>query len=198
MAINLLNKLSIATVSTAAISLSLLSANPAQADGFSDGYEVENWTFTNNNANGFVNTSNAPESISLTGGNNGSGYSGSSWYTATSLADGLVSFDWSYITNDVDGPTWDPFGYILNGVFTKLTSNSGGKNQFGSASFAVLAGDLFGFGVNTADNTLGAATVTVSNFAAPQSVPEPGTIAALGLIGLGGLLTKKKLNASDN
>lgn len=197
MAINLLSKLSIATVSTAAISLSFLGANPAQANGFSDGYEVENWTFTNNNADGFVNTSNAPESISLTGGDNWSWSSGSSWYTATSLADGLVSFDWSYTTNDPYGAYWDTFGYILNGVFTQL-SNSFEYNQLGSASFAVLAGDLFGFGVNTVDNTFGAATVTVSNFAAPQSVPEPGTIAALGLIGLGGLLTKKKLNASDN
>ncbi|MEA5501214.1 PEP-CTERM sorting domain-containing protein [Limnoraphis robusta] len=197
MATNLLSKLSIATVSTAAISLSLLSANPAQANGFSDGYEVENWTLTNNNnANGFVNTSNAPESITLTAGDDGSYYGGSSWYTATSLADGLVSFDWSYTTNDPYGPGWDPFGYILNGVFTQL-SNSFEYNQFGSASFAVLAGDLFGFGVST-DNGDGTAIVTVSNFAAPQSVPEPGTIAALGLIGLGGLLTKKKLNASDN
>ncbi|MEB3277536.1 MAG: PEP-CTERM sorting domain-containing protein [Lyngbya sp.] len=198
MATNFLKKLSIATVSTAAIGLSFLGANPAKASGFSDGYEVENWTFQNNNADGFVNTSNAPESITLTGGNNGSGAFGSSWYTATSLADGLVSFDWSYITNDIDGPNWDPFGYILNGVFTTLTSSGGGTNQSGSVSFAVLAGDLFGFGVNTTDNGLGAATVTVSNFEAPQSVPEPGTIAALGLIGLGGLLTKKKLNASEN
>lgn len=55
--------------------------------------------------------------------------------------------------------------------------------------------DTFGFGVNTVDNIVGAATVVVSNFDAPQSVPEPGTMAALSLVALGGLMSKKKLSS---
>lgn len=93
---------------------------------------------------------------------------------------------------------FDPFGYILNGIFTQLTDDYGGSTQFGSIDFAVMESDTFGFGINTKDNVFGAGTVTVSNFTVAQStvesasVPEPATVAALAVVGVGGLLSKKK------
>ena len=51
----------------------MVAAKPATAltTGFQSEYAPANWTLTNTNADGSVNTAAAPTSISLTGGNNG-------------------------------------------------------------------------------------------------------------------------------
>ena len=170
------------TVTT--VSLTLAAASGASAGtvfGFQDAYDPINWTFANNNADGFVDTSGAPASISLTGGDNGSFNSGTTDYTTTAAAAGTVTFDWNYST--ADGPFWDPFGYLLNGSFTQVTNDGGGVVQNGTSTFNVLAGDSFGFRIFTRDNIFGRASVTISNFSAP--IPEPSTV--LSLLVLGGL-----------
>jgi hypothetical protein len=149
--------------------------------GFQDAYDPINWTLTNSNADGFVDTSGAPASISLTGGDNGSGSSGTTDYTTTAAAAGTVTFDWNYSTND--GPFFDPFGYLLNGSFIQVTDDGGGLVQNGTSTFNVLAGDSFGFRIATTDNIFGPGSVTISNFSAP--IPEPSTV--LSLLVLGGL-----------
>ncbi|NCQ98561.1 MAG: PEP-CTERM sorting domain-containing protein [Microcystis aeruginosa L211-101] len=172
------------TVTTVSLTLAAASgASAATVFGFQDAYDPINWTFTNNNADGSVNTTGAPASISLTGGDNGSGSSGTTDYTTTAAAAGTVTFDWNYSTADIDGPRWDPFGYLLNGSFTQVTNNGGGVVQNGTSTFNVLAGDSFGFRIFTDDNRLGPGSVTISNFSAP--VPEPSTV--LSLLVLGGL-----------
>jgi len=171
------------TVTT--VSLTLAAASGASAGtvfGFQDAYDPINWTFTNSNADGFVNTGGAPASISLTGGDNGSGGFGTTDYTTTAAAAGTVTFDWNYSTADFS-PFSDPFGYLLNGSFTQVTNNVGGVVQNGTSTFNVLAGDSFGFLVYTLDNVFGRASVTISNFSAP--IPEPSTV--LSLLVLGGL-----------
>jgi len=179
----------------------LLGANPAQASGFTGSYDPSNWDFTNSNADGFVNTTNAPSSISLTGGNNGSGSGGQTSYETTSAGTGLVSFNWNYTTND--GPFWDPFGFILNGDFTQLSANNGGSPQSNTFSTTVNEGDIFGFAIKTVDNIVGAASVTVSDFHAPESepesVPEPASILGLmtvGALGVGSALKRRKKQAA--
>lgn len=176
------------TVTTVGLTLAAASgASAATVFGFQDAYDPINWTFANSNADGFVNTSGAPASISLTGGNNGSVKSGTTDYTTTAAAAGTVTFDWNYST--VDGPLLDRFGYLLNGSFTQVTNNGGDVDQNGTSTFNVLAGDSFGFRIFTTDNTGGRASVTISNFSAPApvpaSVPEPSTV--LSLLVLGGL-----------
>lgn len=163
----------------------LLSANPAQASGLSGSYNQNNWDFTNSNADGFVNTTNASSSISLTGGNNGSFSSGQTSYTTTSLGTGLVSFNWNYTTTD--RPFFDPFGFILNGDFTQLSDDHGWFSQSDTFSTTVNKGELFGWAIKTKDNIFGAASVTVSDFKGPEpeSVPEPASI--LGLLTIGTL-----------
>jgi hypothetical protein len=172
------------TVTTVSLTLAAASgASAATVFGFQTPYAPINWTFTNSNADGSVNTGGAPASISLTGGNNGSFSSGTTNYTTTAAAAGTVTFNWNYSTND--GPFFDPFGYLLNGSFTQVTNNGGGLVQNGTSTFNVLAGDSFGFRIATTDNCCGRASVTISNFSAPAPVPEPSTV--LSLLVLGGL-----------
>jgi hypothetical protein len=180
------------TVTTVSLTLAAASgASAATVSGFQTPYAPINWTLTNSNADGFVNTSGAPASISLTGGNNGSGSSGTTDYTTTAAAAGTVTFNWNYSTTD-DDVAFDPFGYLLNGSFIKVTNDGGNVVQNGTSTFNVLAGDSFGFRIFTNDNTSGRGSVTISSFSAPgpmapppTSVPEPS--AVLSLLVLGGL-----------
>ncbi|MBE9090622.1 PEP-CTERM sorting domain-containing protein [Microcystis aeruginosa LEGE 11464] len=179
------------TVTTVGLTLAAASgASAATVFGFQDAYDPINWTFTNSNADGFVNTGGAPASISLTGGDNFSFDSGTTDYTTTAAAAGTVTFDWNYST--ADEPFWDPFGYLLNGSFIQVTDDGGGVVQNGTSTFNVLAGDSFGFRIFTRENTGEPGSVTISNFSAPgpmapppTSVPEPSTV--LSLLVLGGL-----------
>jgi hypothetical protein len=178
------------TVTTVSLTLAAASsASAATVFGFQTPYAPINWTFTNNNADGFVDTTGAPASISLTGGSNGSGSFGTTDYTTTAAAAGTVTFDWNYSTSDF--PDVDGFGYLLNGSFTQVTDNTLFV-QNGTSTFNVLAGDSFGFRIFTNDNFSGRGSVTISNFSAPgpmapppTSVPEPSTV--LSLLVLGGL-----------
>ena len=169
----------------------------AEAASFTGVYDPSNWTLTNNNADGFVDTTNAPFSVSITGGDNESGWFGETLYTTTAVSSGLFSFDWSYITQDTFKDSfWDPFGFILNETFTQLTIDGVGDiSQFGTFSTMLTAGDIFGFVVQTRDNNYFPATVTISNLS-PQSVPEP--TATLGFLMLGGMgagsILKRKKN----
>jgi len=83
-----------------------------------------------------------------------------------------VSFSWAYSTIDSDART-DPFGYLLDGVFTKLTDDSL-DTQSGTFSFSILAGKTFGFAVDSLDSDYGRAQSIITSFTAPgpSAVPE--------------------------
>jgi len=180
MLFNMVQKLSLATASAALLSFGVGEA--AFAIGFEGAYDPTNWTLTNSNANGYVNTSNAPDSILEIGGNNGSGWGGQTLYTTTAAGSGLVSFDWNYSTSDWSS-YYDPFGVVLNGSFTQLTNNNAGISQLGSYSFNVSQGDNFGFGIKTVDNAFGSGKVEISNFSAPVPEPITGLVLAAGMGG---------------
>ena len=153
------------------LSLAALEIDPAQA-AFSGFYEPSSFTLTNTNANGLVDTDNAPSSITLTGGNNLSGAFGTTDYTATAFGDGQVSFDWDYLSFNTS-PEFDPFGFLLNGDFTQLTDNNGLLSQSDGFTTSVQEGDIFGWRIATIDNAFGAAQTTISNFEAPVPAPTP-------------------------
>ncbi len=152
-----------------------LAANPAQAlTQFAGYYAPANWT-QSIQGDGSINTGGAPASITLTGANDFSGNPANTDFTIAAPSAGIVSFDWAYSTAESIS-FYDPFGYLLNGAFTQLT-NDGVANQSGSASFSVLAGDVFGFRQNSLDSSYGRASTTISNFTAPAA---PGPLPLLG------------------
>jgi hypothetical protein len=171
-----------------ALLLSLLLAGSAQA-AFISAYDVTKWTKSING--GSINTSGSPNSVALTSSNNGGGAKNQD-FTIAAAGNGIVSFNWNYTTTD-DNSVWDSFGWLLNGVFTKLTVDGATLSQSGAVSFNVLAGNVFGFRANSLDSVYGAATTTVSNFNAPSAVPLPAAIWLMGvpLIGLMGSKRKK-------
>ena len=172
------------TVATASLTLvAASSASAATVFGFQNQYAPSNWTLTNDNANGSVNTSGAPAFIILTAGNNESSLQGSTSYTITAAASGTVKFDWSFF----DPAFANNFGYLLNGNFNLLADTNG---ESGTSTFNVSAGDSFGFRVVTG-NTKGPGIGTISNFEAPAPTPTPVSVpessSVLGLLALGGL-----------
>ncbi len=167
---NIYQKLAFISAGTL-LSWTALEINPAQA-AFSGFYDPSNFTLTNTNADGTVNTTDAPSSITLTGGNNLSGAFGTTDYTTTALGDGQVSFDWDYLSFNTS-PEFDPFGFLLNGDFTQLTDNNGSISQSDGFTTSVQEGDIFGWRIATIDNAFGAAQTTISNFEAPVPAPEP-------------------------
>ncbi|MFM7326085.1 MAG: PEP-CTERM sorting domain-containing protein, partial [Nodosilinea sp.] len=89
-----------ATVLSAGIaaSLTVVDFQPANAAGFSGDYDPIFWGLGNVDADGSVDETGAPGSITLFGGNDGSGLQGNTLY-GTTLAGSIasyVSFDWAY------------------------------------------------------------------------------------------------------
>jgi hypothetical protein len=143
-----------------------IACDPSGVCDFTEAYNLLNWT-QSIGGDGSINVSGAPAEVSLTGSDTDGGVSYNTDLTILAIADGEVTFDWSFSSND-ESPSYDPFGYLLNGAFTILTDGVGGLNQSGSASFAVSAGDTFGFRQNTEDDCCGSgesATTIVSHFA---------------------------------
>lgn len=154
-----------------------LTASPAQAITFGGYYAPNNWTQTIQ-GDGSIDTSGAPASITLTNANDGGGNQNTDFTIAASTA-GTVSFDWNFTNNNSYNSFWDPFGYLLNGAFNQLTTDSL-FSQSGSIAFSVNTGDVFGFRQNSVDSADGTTSTTITNFSAPTSVPGPLPILGVG------------------
>jgi PEP-CTERM motif len=108
-------------------------------------------------------------------------------FTTTNILNNFV-FDWSYSSADSSGAAADLFGMLINGTRISLSDPGGAPTQSGHV--LVAAGSLFGWYINCTDCIEGAAQATITNFQAGV-VPEPGTIALLGL-GVIGLMAARR------
>jgi hypothetical protein len=164
--------------------LFLVCAATSQA-GFIGYYAPDNFSLVNNNADGFVTTPGDGSSITITGGNNGSGLEGTTDFLITAPDTGLVTF--RYLFTSLDGPDAegvfpDVPGFVVNDNFMPFSQLLSTDPVF-SLAF-VSAGDQFGFRVYTYDNTGEPGILTISDFIAPQPpeapAPEPNLGIALG------------------
>ena len=160
---------------------------PQAHAGFVGPYALANFSLINQNADGSRVTNDGGLSVVLTGGNNGTGISGTTDLTIAALASGTVHFQFSYST--LDDPGFDDAGFLLDGVYTRLAGGVGDPFS-GVGNFAVVSGHTFGFRVATQDNTFEPGVFTISDFAAPapSGVPEPATwslgFAAIAVFGI--------------
>jgi hypothetical protein len=135
-----------------------------------------------------VDTSAAPASVTLHGGDDATG-GGCPDGTASGFIGGCqlvwlhagpvnFTFDWSYATSDIS-PQYDSFGMLVDGTRVELVANGGDLVQSGSA--LAHASSSFGWYINCSDCTGGAASATISHVTAVSAVPEPESIALLGI-----------------
>ncbi|MBL7773730.1 MAG: hypothetical protein JNM95_12775, partial [Chitinophagaceae bacterium] len=140
--------------------------------GFQNAYDPSNWTLTQSNSNGSVNTTQVPGSLTFVSSNGLFG-AGSTNYSITVSCTGNITFNWNYST--VDGSFWDYPRYSINGGAPQLFSGystSGGTTQSGTVSIPVNAGDVFNLEMYSVDNGSGSATAVLSNFIAPTSTNQ--------------------------
>ena len=157
--------------------ISLLMTGSANA-AFIDAYDISNWSQSTNG--GSIDISGAPDTVDLTSSNDDSGAEKNQELTITALENADISFAWNFQTHDLLN-VYDPFGMLLNGVFTQLTDNLGNSNQSGVFSFNVVTGDIFGFRANSIDSMSGSSITDISAFnAVPTSVPIPATFWLMG------------------
>lgn len=161
--------------------LAVAAALPAWA-AFSGSYAPSNWTAIPQSfgcGSGSVSTAGAPNSIVLQTITGCANISVEYVLTNNFPANGTLSFSWAYTSNAASGRE---ASYVLNGVPTVLATGTGPQN--GTVSVAVTSGQPFRFVLAGGTN----ATLTISNFSAPEPpVPVP-TLDFWARVGLAGLL----------
>jgi len=154
--------------------------------GFEKEYAFDKWTF-GTDGDGVV-IDNSPDSIELVGSDE-SGFCESNSFPTTTAdgrginaaqfgefgcltffeievpCDGDIGFDWAWST--LDGPSFDPMGFHLNGIVTQLTDNGGADIQSDTELVPVNAGDIFGWVIDSTDDVEGESRVTIDAFSGP-------------------------------
>jgi len=171
-------------IAVAGLTMTLASVQPASADTFS--------LANDNGGDGFVNT--FPGGFDLFGADNNVGANYTT-YTATAATNKTVTVNWTYTTNDCCGSVYDPAGYLVNGVYTQLSTDSGTGGQVdssGSFIVSLLAGDVYGMYVYSSDSIFGRADISVTASEGTTPIPAALPLFASGMGGLGFLTWRRK------
>jgi hypothetical protein len=172
------------TLVAASLALGAMAGN-AHADvvGFSGVYAPGQWSTTLSGTPGGggapVGVTNDGSTLTLTGGD------GACLLGPCQLLYGItvpgpeqaLLFHWAYDTTDIDGPAFEAFGIVVDGVYTQLTDPGGSAFQSGDYRVSLTAGSQFAWYVDCADCILGNAVATITNF---QALPEPASLALVG------------------
>jgi len=186
-----MTKLIKSVLAASLLSIASTSANAATVVDFTGDYEVSNWTAFI--ASGSLDTTNAPFTVGFEDhtGLNVNPFPVRNEFTIAATTSGQVSFDWDRLSIFSNG--FPGFGWLSDGVFNPLND----FDSFGSETFQVTKGEVFGFGVDVpiAFNTI-PGVFTVSNFKFDETVsavPEPSTYALmLGGLGLVGFMAARR------
>lgn len=167
----------LAKTSRLIVALCLFWAGPAGADdGFTGVFAFNLWTFVSGGTGADFDADSS--TIVLRGSQNFDNEYSQTTFTTSVAGSYLLSFDWSYETNDPAGPQWDPAGYV-NGTDIQLSDSGGGFVQSGSASNVIFEGGIFGF-YALSDNYFependGFSTITITNFHFTPYIPVTTT-----------------------
>ena len=148
------------------------------------------WVFSNDSL-GDGSLSGSFPSFTITGSDNGSGED-TAFYLQTFASAEVITFTWQYASADTGGTNFDPAGWYLNGTEHQLSMNADpGVGSSGTFSWAVNAGDTFGFYVFSEDSQFGAGMLAINEDLPPPpppppAIPEPAN-AALMMAGLAAL-----------
>jgi hypothetical protein len=129
------------------------------------------YTFNNTNGgDGFLNI--VPGGFQIVGADNGVG-STFAYLTGVADTNGPFTFNWTYITFDSDGPSFDRGGYFVGNVATQLSQDElpFGSSQSGTVTLNLSIGNSFGWYINSSDAAFGRASITITEVTA--GVPEP-------------------------
>lgn len=171
-----LYRLSVLSVAAAAL-LAPGSAWGHGIVGFTGPYAPDQWTFSHGYGNGSIDLAGVPSTIVMVGSYNG--IPANTDWLSTAAEDGHIMIDWSYASSDDAG--MDSFGYLLNGVFTKLADQDAAR----FTQFDVMGGDRFGFRLATLDAQNAPGVMRINFFSGPgdpepTAVPTPLSWLALG------------------
>lgn len=146
--------------------VTLINIPMAQGAGFTGDYAPSNWITTIFPGGDGSVTPSGTTSVQITGNNNGANIGNQSInsYTITANQSGKVNFNWAYQSNDSDGPAFDKFVFLKNGVATTISNDGGSNSQNGSQSILISKNDVFGFAIDATDALWGGGFVTVSDF----------------------------------
>jgi hypothetical protein len=102
----------------------ILCENPIM--GFNGIYDFTNWSIITPSGGAVVPMGDTTVMLESPDGNIPCPLGASVYFQIVIPSTGQLAFDWNYVSNDVDGPLYDPFGYNLNGTFYQLTDDNGG------------------------------------------------------------------------